>query len=228
MDLASLGLVPTRIAAVDGAKIELEKLADYDESLAIAASNRPLLASEIGCYQSHLAVAHAFAATNAPFGLVFEDDFAPNSDSKADLAALLEWLPNSGDWDLFNIGRDAKWLNRPIHQLPSGRNICRADYFPVTTSALLWSRQGVQRFLAEHDRMTLPVDVYLQTWCTANGSGLACESALFGVTGAASLIGASKADRRGKNSLRFNFAPQMRKARNYLHAVSAYFGARRT
>lgn len=227
-DLQSLGLDPIRIAAVDGALLDLTNRTDYDEKPAIRALNRPLLVSEIGCYLSHIAAAQAFVASQAQFGLVFEDDFAPIPNSKVDLVALFDWLPTSGNWDLFNAGRDAKSLRRIIFQLPSGRKICRADYFPVTTSALLWSRQGAQKFLAQHDKMAMPVDVYLQTWCTANGSGLACSPALFGVTGAASLIGDSKTERRSGSKRRLNMAPQLRKLRNYLYAISAYFGVRRT
>lgn len=201
--LAQIGLMPERVPAVEGRALGEVALRVHDAA-ALATIGRRLSPGEVGCFLSHVACAQLIVERDLPFALVLEDDVALAPDTGADLVALLD-LVASRDFDLVNLGRAPSKFFRAEAALPSGRALGRAWYFPVTTSALLWSQAGARSFLAAH-RIAAPVDVFLQGWLSGTGRGLACAPALFGLSGAASEIGTGsgrKLDRaRGYTALR--------------------------
>lgn len=218
--LAQLGVVATRVAAVDGRALDLAAVPGYRAEDARAVMGRDLSAGEIGCYLSHLICAQRIAEGPAPYALVLEDDVALRPDSAPDLAALIAALPDLPAFDLINLGRPATKFARGLRVLPSGRVLGRAYYFPVTTSALLWSRAGAARFVAAH-RLVAPVDVALQAWLSGSGRGMALRPALLGVSGAQSQIDAPRADRKAQTGRAANYTALRlrRQGRNYARAA---------
>lgn len=181
--LAALSLAYTRIEAVDGATLLPERLAAHDEGECRRQLGRTLVAGEIGCFDSHRLAARAILESGAPVGVVLEDD----ADLPDDMAKLLDALSRIApdDWDVVNLGRAPKRFAAPHPGLPG---LFRAYYFPVTTTAIAWSAEGAARFLAISDGFVLPVDRFLQNWCTATGRGLAMRPAPIRPTGASSAI----------------------------------------
>ena len=72
--LNGIGLPFERLAAFDGRGIPADRLPDYDPQECRRRFGRHLSGGEVGCYQSHLAAARRFLASDARFGLVLEDD----------------------------------------------------------------------------------------------------------------------------------------------------------
>lgn len=93
-EMAAQGIGFERIEAVDGRRLPPEEIAAaYDAGRNRREGRHPLVASEIGCYLSHLRAWERIAAGEAGGGFVFEDDFA----ARPHLAAVLEALAGDGD-----------------------------------------------------------------------------------------------------------------------------------
>ncbi|MEM9433687.1 MAG: glycosyltransferase family 25 protein [Pseudomonadota bacterium] len=183
--LESLGLGFTRIEANDGSSIPSNvrvNSAPY--------AGRDLLSGELGCFLSHRAAAEAFLASEAQLGLVLEDDAADTDQTRAVLSALEDARARFTIWDVMNLGKSASRWRTPVRQASydGPGQLCHAHYFPVTTTALLWSRGGARGFLMMSQEIRLPVDVQLQDWVRKTDRGLAFEAAVFEPRGESSLI----------------------------------------
>lgn len=168
----------TRVAATDG-KAWLEagsssKSAIYSDNNALKKMGRTLMVGEVGCYLSHLDAAKRFLDTDADWGLVLEDDTQIPKNTGHVLSEILMQIPDG--IDCVNLGRRAKHTTRI---LDAATGLTRAYYFPVTTTALLWSRQGASAFLEQGSSIAYPVDVFLQKWLSARGTGAALTTPLF-------------------------------------------------
>jgi glycosyl transferase, family 25 len=220
LDAAEIGF--SRVAAADmlGKAPETEPL--YDPARAMRFFGRPLTGGEVGCFKSHINCAHRFLASDADFALVLEDDVALRTDAATTLGRLVDWLAtgNVPPFDLINMGRAQGPFARPLTQV-ADRQLCHAFYFPTTTTALMWSRPGAERFLAAADAIYAPVDHFLRKWCCATGRGLAFAQPPFYASGVASEIdrdtaaGARKDFRRGPT---YYLRETQRQSRNYLNA----------
>lgn len=184
-----IGGIPfTRIEAVDGRNRPATDFDSYSEPRARAFFGRAMASGEVGCYLSHLRAAQAVLDSGAPYGLVLEDDFkaAPQSwQILAELTALLDTDPLPG-WELLNLCRAPRLVTRPLGTLTrhgGTHTLSRAYYFPVLATAILWSRAGATRFIAEYGQPVGPVDHVFRRMMCDSGLGLGCDPALFGVTG---------------------------------------------
>lgn len=152
---------------------------------------RALTQAEAGCFESHRAAAAAFLQTTATIGLVVEDDARPVPQAAQRLRAVIAALPPEG-WDIVNLGAPARILFTPLaHGLP-GAGLRRAHFAPLTTHAILWSRAGAARFLAQSAGSAMPVDHFLRVWQARADRALALDAPLFRATD-----GASEIDARG-------------------------------
>jgi len=109
----SLGIQFERINAVDG-KMLLEKEIKnaYDAKTNSYHARSPLVASEIGCYLSHIEAWKKIAQGDFQGGFIFEDDFQA-SDDLGTLLGLLSEGP--GSWDmvkLFSLNTNPKYITR--------------------------------------------------------------------------------------------------------------------
>ncbi|RDD72509.1 glycosyltransferase family 25 protein [Paracoccus versutus] len=198
LDEAGVGF--ERVPAFDGRALRVEEFPDYDPAGAMAYMGRPLRGGEIGCYLSHLDCARRFLDSGAEYGLVFEDDMQLKPGFAEGMRILMDWLDrHDRDWDLVNLGADQHKIYTPVMGFEAaGRHheLTRAHYFPMTTTALLWSRQGAETFVRTHRRITAGVDNHFRHWLTRNDRGLAVWPPLVTTTGVESQI----EDGKGKRS----------------------------
>lgn len=172
--LHSVGLRFERLDAFDGRGVDLEAEADCDTTAALRYMGRPLRGGEYGCYKSHLRAAEAIVRSGAAYGVVFEDDIAPVAPIKAALGEIIASFEQSGRaWDVVNLGVGRLKYTSPIAKLSGGHTLLAAHYFPMTTSGLLWSRAGAERFITHHAAVTMPVDNALREIMTRSQTGFA-------------------------------------------------------
>lgn len=90
-----------RIDAVNGWALDAaQRAAVYDAQANARRAKAPLVASEIGCYLSHIAAWRRIAGGDAPGGFVFEDDFLAD-DSLGPVLELLSQGP--AQWDIVKL-----------------------------------------------------------------------------------------------------------------------------
>ena len=180
-----------RYPAVDGRARRRQGFAQFDSARARKRYGRALSPGEMGCFLSHLGVVDTFLAGNAAHALVLEDDAAPGSDLAALVHELVSWLDSHrpGQWDVVNLGKAATGPASPAATLSGGQRLLVAHAFPLTTTALLWSREGALRFREAAQSPHAPVDQFLCDLLVASGRGFAFATAPVGVTGAPSDIG---------------------------------------
>ncbi|MEO0380558.1 MAG: glycosyltransferase family 25 protein [Pseudomonadota bacterium] len=173
--ITQAGLRFTRFSAVDGRGKALSAFPEYDPQQTWRKFGRDMTSGEVGCYLSHLSVAQRLLDSDAAAALVLEDDFAAKAGAWDQVALTLKTLQRSCDgWELVNLGRAPTSLRRPITP-----PLYRAPYFPVTTTALLWSRDGARRFVQQAARPSGPVDHILRRLMCESGQGFALDPAPF-------------------------------------------------
>jgi len=190
--LARLDIAFTRVPAVDGRKMTPAARSDYDAARASRYMGRSLVGGEIGCYLSHLRTAQAFLASGHSHALVLEDDALPLVHPIELLSRILPDLEVADpDWLLLNIGNDRLKIATSVATYDLGgakRSLMAAHYFPMTTSAIVWSRRGAGRFVEEHSVMFAPVDNFFRYWLTRTGHGYSVWPPPVATIGAASEI----------------------------------------
>lgn len=214
--LQEFGVEFERVPAVDGRQLDLTKIAEYDSSRAVRYMGRGLVGGEIGCYWSHLAVASRFLESDARYALVLEDDAFPLCNPIELLIKALPDLENfDPDWLLINIGNNKIKITTPISTYKAGSHTCKlvsAHYFPLTTSAIVWSRKGAKKFVENHSLIFAPVDNFLRYWLTREGHGYSFWPSPVITTDSNSLILTSKGNHRKNNERRwyYGFSKQKR------------------
>lgn len=168
-----------RFSAFDGRGKKLSDFENYDDDQARQILGRSLLNSEIGCYLSHYNCALEFLKTDADFLIVLEDDMEISSEFKSVIEQLIAFLShkNTLEWHLINIAAKKKKMAKDITQI-GHHTLWYAHYFPVLGLGLIWSRKGAQEFIEKGRTITLPVDVFFQSWLSRNSKGLAIWPAL--------------------------------------------------
>ncbi len=193
--LDGIGLPFERLSAFDGRGLAAEDLPDYDAKAARKLTGRGLSGGEVGCYQSHLIAARRFLDSGATYGLALEDDLGVRPGALDSLQGLLDWFDAHPllRWDLANLGAPVRRSFLPVKGCDWDNPLCHAFHFPVTTTAILWSRQGAEAFLTQGRPILQPVDHFLRAWVAGGRQGLAFRQALFPSRGEESLINQGKA-----------------------------------
>lgn len=214
--LEAAGLAFQRVPAFDGRKLRIEEFPDYDAKAAISYMGRPLRGGEIGCYLSHLEAARQFLASDAPYGLVLEDDIEFRAGFVEGLEQVMGWLDrNPVEWDVINIGANRHRIYTPLFRFEADGqeyDLTRGHYFPMMACSLIWSRRGAEAFVSQHRRITMPVDNYFRHWQTRVDRGLAVWPPLVATNGADSDIDAGSGKKRsaeGRHPL-YGFIKQRR------------------
>lgn len=222
--LQAAGLPYQRISAFDGRGRDPRSIPEYDEGRTVRFYGRPLTGGEIGCFLSHLSAAQRFLDSGADFGLVLEDDMSLTPETARRLRSLLENLGAGAapDWELVNLGKRAKTICTTVANI-DGHDLQRAFYFPVTTTALLWTREGARAFLREGGHIWAPVDHFLRHMMCRRGTGLSCAPALIVPTGTDSVIDAEGGQQPARRKTAKGgawFAKEFRRqGANYLNAA---------
>lgn len=216
-----------RYSAFDGRGRAATEFSEYDDARAIGFYGRSMTGGEMGCYFSHLGCAQAFLDSGAPYGLVLEDDVLCHPDSFEILDQIIDWLERDGpkDWDMINLCMSPKKFMTHLNTFSgeSGQyDLVHAHYFPVTTTAILWSRQGAERFVATRNEIYAPLDHFFRRWLSISGRGLALKPELFWITGAESDLdsdgGSGLARKRVSRTPSYFWSEFKRQSVNYLSA----------
>lgn len=207
--LAAFGISFERVSAVDGRPLNLATVSDYNAARAERYMGRSLVGGEIGCYYSHLKVAQQFLQSQADYALVLEDDAMPLYNPVALLEQALPELEAADPaWRLINIGNNKLKITTPIADYNidgHASQLVAAHYFPMTTSAIVWSREGARLFVEEHREIFAPVDNYFRYWLTRSGHGYSFWPAPVTTTDAASQIVAGAGQRRSTHRRRWYY-----------------------
>ncbi|MBI1493864.1 glycosyltransferase family 25 protein [Halocynthiibacter styelae] len=187
--LSAIGLKFDRLSAVIGTDVT-----DNHPAESLKLLGRALYPGELGCYASHLRAIDLFLETDAPYGIVLEDDAVPGLDAEQRLKDLVQSLDKLPEWDLINLGKPAKSLMTPVDSAycDASLGLCHAHYPPVTTTAILWSRAGAIAFRRLHSEPVLPVDVAMQNWGSQTDRILAFENPVFAARDGESTIKSNK------------------------------------
>lgn len=195
--LQSAGIPFERVRAFDGRGVDLSAQSDADFESCVRFMGRPLRGGEYGCYKSHLACARKIVDAGLEHALVFEDDIALVPSISRVLPAVLGHLNTSGtDWDVVHLAPDRIKYASAVCDLPEGHQLMAAHYFPMTTSALLWSYQGARRFVEENATVRMPIDNQLRETLTRSGRGYAVWPAVASQLGQDSDIDGGAAPRK--------------------------------
>lgn len=222
-----------RIPAVDGRGRDPQSFGQYLPRKAVSYFDRPMTGGEMGCYLSHLLAAKTLLETKAQYGLVLEDDMQPQTSLKKKLPGIIGAI-NASDpnWEIINIGKSAHKLSTDIARLDE-ISVQHAHYFPLTTTALVWSRKGAKSFMSTQDSIYAPVDFFFRKYFARRNSGYATLPALVAPSGDTSEIDRSGVNRREmasrrKNSPMYIFREFRRQSLIYLfaymHLLKAQFG----
>lgn len=226
--IKAAGVEYERYSAFDGRGRKAAEFSEYDDDRAVGFYGRPMTGGEMGCYFSHLGCAEAFLKSDATYGLVLEDDVLCHPDSFKILDEIIAWLEESGQtgWDMINLCMTPKKFTTKLADF-SGESgdyeLVHAHYFPVTTTAILWSRDGAERFWATRNEIYAPLDHFFRRWLSQSGRGLGIKPELFWITGAESDLdsdgGAGLARRRVARTPAYFWSEFKRQSVNYLSAL---------
>jgi len=163
--LDALQLPWVRVDAVYGRDLSPPQLAAlYDAEANRRNYHQPLVAGEIGCYASHLAVWQRLLDEGRPMALVLEDDVQLSPALLPVLEALRRLPPR---WDMVKlIGR----AREPVLQqwpLTADAQLIRHRRVPSLTGAYVLSARGAQRLLSARRPFFRPIDVDLRYWWEA-------------------------------------------------------------
>lgn len=177
-----------RIPAVDGRGKSPSEYKEYDEAGALQYMGRPLKGGEMGCYFSHLKCIDQFLQSDADYVVVVEDDAKWNVRTKEKISELLMWLENNNkEFDIINIGFNKNKIYSKIKKF-NGFELIQAHYFPMTTTSIIWSRNGAKKFREDVKVIYAPIDNVLREWQCEIDRGLATMPPIVSVIGAESDI----------------------------------------
>lgn len=169
----------TRVPAFDGRDLELTSCKDYLEAEAVRFMGRPMNGGEYGCYRSHLDCLSRFQLRDETYCLVIEDDVSIDDGFEESLELIINAIEAANlDWDVIHLSADRMKMFTPFAAVSDARDLVAAHYFPMTTSALLWSRSGAKRFLEAHSKIVMPIDNQLREAMVRSGKGFAVWPAL--------------------------------------------------
>lgn len=158
--LGALGLAFERIEAIDGSSLGEAELRRHAPE-APRAFFKTLMPGEVGCALTHRAALARIVEAGWPCALVLEDDAEPDATLPAVLRALVALGPSLPDaTNLY--GRRPRGLVRAL--LGPDARLMQSVSPPVGNVAVVWSRRGAQRFLADAAPIRRPVDVDRKHW----------------------------------------------------------------
>ncbi|MBF9060322.1 glycosyl transferase family 25 [Rhodobacterales bacterium HKCCSP123] len=156
-ELSGLDIPFTRFSAVNGRAIPEDELARiYDARANARRARHPMIAAEIGCYLSHIALWRRIAAGDHQGGIVLEDDFTASDALPAVLDAL---AGDEGDWEiakLFTLNKDQRLLER--RPLVGGSEIVVPYKVPTTTLGYAIRKGAATRLAGAALPVSRPID----------------------------------------------------------------------
>lgn len=224
--LQSQGIPFERVSAFDGRGLNPADHPLYNGKKALQYMGRELVGGEIGCYLSHLDCARRFLASDADCAVVLEDDFkiSPGLDSK--IKSTLDFLKTDASWQLINIGNEKLKISTELHSISVENDrhaLHRAHYFPMTTTGLVWNKNGAKDFIDISTEIFAPVDNFFRYWMTITNTGLAFKPPLVTTIGAASVIDSGIVQTKRKKHGRVFFYGFIKQRRLWSDKVKALY-----
>jgi len=187
-----------RISAVDGRGRAAEDFSGYDSDLALRYMGRPMKGGEMGCYGSHLEAISLLLESRYEFAVVIEDDVLWPQGTKEKIIRLLSHIYNEKiNCDIINLGFNKNKIFTSKKEF-GDFSLVHAHYFPMTTTCIIWSREGAKRFKESQRKIYAPIDNTLREWQVAENRGYATMPPLVSITNAASEIDALDISKRAK------------------------------
>ena len=181
-----------RISAVDGRQRAPQSFPGYDELRAKSYMGRSMKGGEMGCYQSHVLCVDRFLAdSSSDYAVVIEDDVLWPVGTKEKIIQLLDLLEKIPEgFDIVNIGFNK---NKIYSKLKSFNDFLavHAHYFPMTTTSIIWSKNGAKAFKQEVPIIYAPIDNALREWQCQKNKGYATMPPLVSITNAENEIDAN-------------------------------------
>lgn len=177
-----------RISAFDGRGKNPADFKDYHIHEALNYMGRPLKGGELGCYYSHIKCIDEFLRSDHDYVVVIEDDALWSVGTKNRISSLLAKIEeNKYVWEVINIGFNKNKIYSVLSQLDQF-DLIRAHYFPMTTTCIIWNRDGAKNFIKDVPYIYAPIDNVIREWQTTRNLGLATLPPLVSVSGAESEI----------------------------------------
>lgn len=194
-----------RVSAFDGRGKTMSYFKDYDENAAESYMGRGLRGGEMGCYYSHLQCIRQFLASSNEYAVVIEDDVLISSNAMQTLRRTLSWLQEKKvEWDVINFGAQKNKIYSVLKEI-DGHKVVRAHYFPMTTTGIVWTRSGAQRFLDYSKNIYAPIDNTLREWQCRENRGISVVPPLVSTTGVESDIDSGTVKARSKQGRLFSY-----------------------
>lgn len=155
-----LGLILTRVSAVDGKSIAEEAREATDDLAFRRNTGRLMLAGEYGCYRSHIRALQTFLDSGVDVGLIVEDDVELTPDLQDRAIAAFTAVPDAHVIKFFN--------HRVVGFKRSATSACgdeigRAIHGPLGSSACYGvTRRGAMLLIKHLTIMRYPWDAALE------------------------------------------------------------------
>jgi glycosyl transferase family 25 len=183
-DLDSAGIKWKRLDAIELDNSSFLSYPLYNRKRALPVNSRDLTKGELGCFLSHMAAFNEFLDGTSEYLLVLEDDVLVSSEAASSFLMLFQLLDDKlgKAWHCANLTMSYDKRFRTLFNFNSIQ-VRQAFYFPLLSSALLWTRQGARDFLNSvmHNGIYLPVDNQLRRHLAKSGLGLSLSRPLFGL-----------------------------------------------
>lgn len=194
-----------RVSAFDGRGKSMADFKDYDAVAAESYMGRSLRGGEMGCYYSHLQCIQQFLASSHNYAVVIEDDVLIPANAMKKLQKTLSWLQEKKIvWDVINFGAQKNKIYSKLTEI-ANHKIVKAHYFPMTTTGIVWTRPGAQRFLDYSKTIYAPVDNTLREWQCKENRGISIVPPFVSTTGAESDIDSGTVKARSKQGRLFSY-----------------------
>lgn len=214
-----------RISAINGHRLNLAELLDYDSQKTEAYMGRPITGGEIGCFYSHISALKTFIESGERYCVVFEDDFLLAEDFTQSVDRLIEWLEKQVEpWDLVNISAPKCKYFRSLTTIGE-RELRQSYYFPMLATAILWTRDGAIAFLDYHKVISAPYDNALREWQSFRCRGLTLFPPIVSTTGSPSDIDGNNKPRNHfrKSAILYGYRKRRRTIRLQWRAIRNMF-----
>ena len=146
-----LGIVYTRVAAIDGSRLSTAERADAGPRMS---------SGEVGCFLSHRLVWERIADCPEPFAAVFEDDIhlAP---TLPDFLSDWGWVPHDADIVKIDTMQRSVYLDQQTIATRKGHCLSRLRSTHSGTAGYIMSARTARALSAQWPMPTRPVDALL-------------------------------------------------------------------
>ena len=160
--LERLGLLFTRLPAVDARALTAEQRGALDEPAYRRRHGMTPVAGELGCYLSHVEAMRLFLQSDAQFALVLEDDALLRDSLPAVLQGLMRQPTR---WDVAKLSAVHSGSPVPYAEVAPGHQLAVMLSRCTGSSAYLMNRRAAEAYTRGLLPMSLPYDhVFDQGW----------------------------------------------------------------